>query len=94
MKREDAKEKLCPFTHNKCVVEECMAWVVTANGKVEIDRKIEPYDMTPCSIGRWSENIKNDGYENIGRCDGFRNNYVKYEEKHEGYCSACDIEKK
>ncbi len=69
-----------------CICDECIFWVTTVNGKKEIDRKTEPYDMTPIEIGRWSKRMKNDGYENIGREDGFRDVYVKYKEADEGFC--------
>lgn len=100
MKVSEAEKLVCPLMSNfvvtldgrselltqNCICEECMFWVTTMKGKKEIDRKIEPYDMTPYNIAGWAERLKNDGYVNIGRCDGFRNNYAKYEETNEGYC--------
>jgi hypothetical protein len=87
MKAEKAKEKICPYLNNNCLIEECMMWRTTIKGKKEIDRKKEPYDMTPMDISNWAKHLKDDGYENIGKCDGFRDNYVKYEETFEGYCT-------
>jgi len=69
-----------------CICEKCIFWVTTVNGKKEIDRVVEPYDMTLMDIRYWVEDKERDGYENIGRQGGFRDNYAKYEESHEGYC--------
>jgi len=91
MLSKDAKEKVCPYLGRKCILEGCMFWTTTIKGKKEIDRKTEPYDMTPMDIGNWARSLKGDGYENIGREGGFRDVYAKYEETHEGYC---DIKEK
>ena len=87
MKVEFAESKKCPFKDFNCNTKECIAWVTTADGKKEIDKITEPYDMTPGDISRWVDNKKRDGYENIGREGGFRDKYVKYEHTNEGYCN-------
>ena len=62
-------------------------WVTTANGKKEISRVIEPYDMTPGEIANWISRKKAEGYVNEERENGkWRDVYVKYEETYEGYC--------
>ena len=86
MKFVEANKKICPNLNRHCILEECMFWKTTVNGKKEIDRKTEPYDMTLYDIRDWTRRLKNDGYENIGRENGFRNVYVKYKETQEGYC--------
>ena len=101
MKKAEAQKLVCPFISNfvatldggselltqNCICDKCMFWVTTANGRKEIDRVIEPYDMTPMDIRQWARNKEREGYENIGRQNGgFRNYYAKYEEVYEGYC--------
>jgi len=83
MKVSEAEELICPFiTDNqgyyekvpvKCITTKCMAWKTTAKGKKEVDRVTEPYDMTPMDIRNWADRKKREGYENIGRENGFRN---------------------
>lgn len=88
MLEEKAKEKICPYINKNCITEQCMFWETTIKGKKQLDRKIEPYDMTPMDIRRWADNLKSSGYENIGRQNGsFRDYYAKYEHSFEGYCT-------
>ena len=87
MKTEDAIKKICPMLNSNCILEKCMFWNITVNGKKEVDRVTEPYDMTPTDISRWVDNKERKGYVNIGRVNGFRDVYVKYIEANEGYCN-------
>lgn len=91
MLEKEAKEKICPYINKNCITEECMFWETTTKGKKEIDRKIEPYDMTPMDIRRWADNLKNSGYVNVGKEKGFRDYYAKYEYSFEGYCTIRTI---
>ena len=96
MKVSEAAEKVCPFMSTldskcKCITKECMFWEVTISGEKEIDRKIVPYDMSPYRIADWVRGLENEGYVNIGRQDGFRNHYAKYEEANEGYCKRLEL---
>ena len=70
MLEKEAKEKICPYINKNCITEECMFWETTINGKKELDRKIEPYDMTPMDIRQWADNLKSNGYINIGKEKG------------------------
>lgn len=94
MKFEEASKKVCPYLAKECILEKCMFWNTTVNGKKEVDRKTEPYDMTSYEIRTWSDSLQRNGYENIGRQDGFRDVYVKYEESQEGYCTLAKQAKK
>jgi hypothetical protein len=82
MTKEEAEKMICPFTGSGCTADKCMAWVITANGKKEVDRYKIPYDTYPSDAG-WIHRSKiADGYEEVAR-----ETYVKYEEAYEGYCS-------
>lgn len=88
MTTKDASKLYCPFLNNTCITTNCMLWVSTANGKVEVDRQKVPYDVTTLAERDW-RNIKEiDGYINEGPGkNGWTDVYVKYEERNEGYCS-------
>lgn len=86
MTYEKAKSLICPYNNSNCIVDKCMFWKTTTNGKKEIDRKTVPYDMTSGDIGDWTRRMKDNGYVNIGSESGFRDIYVKYEESYEGHC--------
>lgn len=88
MKTEDATKLYCPFINNACITTNCMLWISTANGKVEVDRQKVPYDLTPMAERDWCNHKKIDGYVNEGPRKGcWVDVYVKYEERNEGYCS-------
>ena len=88
----EAKEKVCPFMSNStlknCICEQCMFWVNTVKGKKEIARKKIPYDIYPYEEGRLRDSLKADGYVPVKLDGDFRDTFIKYEESHEGYCSA------
>ena len=86
MKVKDAKNKVCPYLKSKCITDECMMWKTTVNGKKEIAREIEPYDMTPMDLRFWRDGMIKDGYVEEEDKNGFRSVYVKYKESFEGYC--------
>ena len=84
---ESARQLVCPYNGINCIVNKCMFWVTTANGKKEISRVLEPYDMTPGEISNWISRKKAEGYVEEKQADGkWRDVYVKYEEAYEGYC--------
>ena len=69
------------FSECCCVAEKCMFWIVTIDGKKEIDRYKIPYETYPHEAGNKHRQLIKDGYEEIKR-----ELYVKYEEANEGYC--------
>ena len=83
---EEATKKICPYLNKNCITEECMFWETTIDGEKEVDIKQEPYDMTPGDARYWIASLKKDGYRNIGRQNGFRDYYAKYEVCKEGIC--------
>jgi len=87
MKEEEAKTKICPYLNKNCITEECMMWVTEHKGKKAIDTIVEPYDMTPGDVIRWIQEKKEEGYVDVGRGDGFRTKYTKFEETFDGNCS-------
>lgn len=93
MKEQEATEKICPYINSNCITEKCMFWETTINGKKELDRKIEPYDMTPMDIRQWADNLKSNGYINIGKEKGFRDYHAKYEHSFEGLCKIRENKK-
>ena len=89
---ESARQLVCPYNGINCIVDKCMFWVTTANGKKEISRIIEPYDMTPGELVNWISRKKAEGYVNEERENGrWREVYVKYEKTYEGFCSHTNI---
>ncbi len=87
MKFEEAKNKVCPYINSKCILEDCMMWETTIKGKKEIDRVTEPYNMTPMSIRNWTDSKVADGYVEDLDKNGFRSDYVLFEETFEGHCN-------
>ena len=84
---ENARQLVYPYNGINCMVDKCMFWVTTVNGKKEISRIIEPYGMTPGELVNWISRKKAEGYVNEERENGkWRDVYVKYEETYEGYC--------
>ena len=84
---ENARQLVCPYNGINCIVDKCMFWVTTVNGKKVVSRIVEPYDMTPGELSNWVSRKKAEGYINEGReNDRWRDVYVKYEETYEGYC--------
>lgn len=85
---DEAQLMICPYNKEACMVNKCMFWISTSNGKKEVSRILEPYEMTPHDISNWIRRKKEEGYVNEGPEKGkWRDAYVKYEESYKGYCS-------
>lgn len=86
MQEQDAQEFICPYINSNCITRKCMFWISTSDGNKEVDRLVEPYDMTPMNVSYWCENRLKEGYINVGRDNGLRDVYIKYIESYEGFC--------